>query len=336
MKGFTPTAEQPTTPTGRLRAVVDRVTGPHLHREEWDAINLAIGEVETEFALLHATRVEAIAAVLQRHAAAVGVVGPMPKESPTPTARSPDSPMIGRMKLDPKPVVPTGSHTTMAFVARTPPKGSDEMNCNHEPFKMLEYPPSEMAAWFSTTCHLLGIGLSAQAKALDLTVVQVSDLCRGSASLTPDEWKDAARRLAKHAEMHPVGESLVNLPLTEEQRQLVLLALARLALEHPGFDDALNGIALGLDNNVNGRAEMYDGFRVTLPWLTPRQAERTKLDDDRAFVAALEADRLGISRDLIGAPKVATDEVAVSADKFQRPIRTEEPTAPDGDDNVSD
>lgn len=51
------------------------------------------------------------------------------------------------------------------------------------------------------------------------------------------------------------------LELSEEDRQLVLLALAVLSLESPGFDHALNEIAKRIDNVEAGRAQMYDRFR---------------------------------------------------------------------------
>lgn len=48
----------------------------------------------------------------------------------------------------------------------------------------------------------------------------------------------------------------------EPQRQLVLLALATLALERPGFDCALSEIALLLDNPTpQGNAETYEEFK---------------------------------------------------------------------------
>lgn len=53
----------------------------------------------------------------------------------------------------------------------------------------------------------------------------------------------------------------MTLELDEGERQLVLLALARLSVERPGWDDALNRIALRMDNPENGRAQMYDDFR---------------------------------------------------------------------------
>ncbi len=51
------------------------------------------------------------------------------------------------------------------------------------------------------------------------------------------------------------------LELDHSDRQLVLLALAVLSLRSPGFEDALNRIAVRLDNVCNGRAVMFDAFR---------------------------------------------------------------------------
>jgi hypothetical protein len=53
----------------------------------------------------------------------------------------------------------------------------------------------------------------------------------------------------------------MNLAISEEERQLILLALAKLSLERPGWDFACHSIALKMDNvDSSGRAEMYDGF----------------------------------------------------------------------------
>lgn len=55
-----------------------------------------------------------------------------------------------------------------------------------------------------------------------------------------------------------------NLPLSEEERQATLLALAHLANERPGWDQMLNNIALRIDNDdpkYPGRAAMYDAFK---------------------------------------------------------------------------
>lgn len=54
---------------------------------------------------------------------------------------------------------------------------------------------------------------------------------------------------------------MTRMVLEEPDRQLILMALAHLSVERPGFDDALNRIALRFDNNRGDRAEMYDGFR---------------------------------------------------------------------------
>jgi hypothetical protein len=54
------------------------------------------------------------------------------------------------------------------------------------------------------------------------------------------------------------------LPVTEEDRQLVLMALAHLAVARPGFDDALATIARRIDNHSpdpDRRPELYDEFK---------------------------------------------------------------------------
>jgi len=63
---------------------------------------------------------------------------------------------------------------------------------------------------------------------------------------------------------------MIALELEEEERQLVLLALAVLSLESPGFDHALNEIAKKIDNvekvrreygTQEDRAQTFDQFR---------------------------------------------------------------------------
>jgi len=49
--------------------------------------------------------------------------------------------------------------------------------------------------------------------------------------------------------------------LDEGERQMMLMALAHLAVERPGWDDALQRLAKQLDNEENGRPQMYDEFR---------------------------------------------------------------------------
>lgn len=49
--------------------------------------------------------------------------------------------------------------------------------------------------------------------------------------------------------------------LEESDRQLLLMALAKLSIERPGFDYALNKLACRYDNIVEDRATMYDSFR---------------------------------------------------------------------------
>lgn len=42
---------------------------------------------------------------------------------------------------------------------------------------------------------------------------------------------------------------------------MLLMALAHLSVERPGWDDALNRLALKVDSDEGGRAVMYDEFR---------------------------------------------------------------------------
>ena len=54
----------------------------------------------------------------------------------------------------------------------------------------------------------------------------------------------------------------MKIEITEEERQAVLLALAKLSLRRPGWDYMLNRIACKMDDvSPDGRAAMYDSFR---------------------------------------------------------------------------
>ncbi len=51
-----------------------------------------------------------------------------------------------------------------------------------------------------------------------------------------------------------------SLPLNEGERQMVLMALAKLCLERPGWDDALSQIAARIDNPLGAPGCMYEDF----------------------------------------------------------------------------
>jgi hypothetical protein len=53
-----------------------------------------------------------------------------------------------------------------------------------------------------------------------------------------------------------------NITIDESQRQLILMALAALAVEHPGFDYALSEIASKIDNPSANGPEMYHEFKT--------------------------------------------------------------------------
>jgi len=64
--------------------------------------------------------------------------------------------------------------------------------------------------------------------------------------------------------------------LDEGQRQMMLMALAHLSVERPGWDDALQRLAIQLDNEHEGRPQMYDEFRKLhrLAVVAERKAQR--------------------------------------------------------------
>lgn len=64
----------------------------------------------------------------------------------------------------------------------------------------------------------------------------------------------------------------MTIELDESERQMLLLALARLALERPGWDDALNRIAMRIDNRSDGRAVSFDAYKRLTK--RPREGER--------------------------------------------------------------
>ncbi len=108
--------------------------------------------------------------------------------------------------------------------------------------------------------------------ALDLRALMA--LARKYLETVENEWPDDAEK-PEHGAQTAVVEAFERafsdraahvLVLEEGQRQLVLRSLAVASLRAPGFDDALNRIALRMDNletNAVGeqRAALYDNFR---------------------------------------------------------------------------
>jgi hypothetical protein len=88
----------------------------------------------------------------------------------------------------------------------------------------------------------------------------------------------------------------VRLVLSEEDRQLVLLALAVLSLESPGLDYAANCVAVRMDNVVDGRAVMYGDFRHCRADGAPRPRTAVGQALHTTGVDNLEAFRAGLRR----------------------------------------
>jgi hypothetical protein len=64
------------------------------------------------------------------------------------------------------------------------------------------------------------------------------------------------------------------LELSEEERQMLLMALAHLAIERPRWNSALSGIALRVDNQVPALYEEFKRLRLRPGWnstLSPRE-----------------------------------------------------------------
>jgi len=64
---------------------------------------------------------------------------------------------------------------------------------------------------------------------------------------------------------------MILVELDEGDRQLILLALAELSISRPGFDAALNSVAIQFDQVEKGRAVMYDKFRGFKPIIDSAQ-----------------------------------------------------------------
>jgi hypothetical protein len=54
----------------------------------------------------------------------------------------------------------------------------------------------------------------------------------------------------------------MDVEIDEGERQMLILAMATLAVERPGWDYALNRLALKMDNAENDRAVMFDQFKA--------------------------------------------------------------------------
>lgn len=59
------------------------------------------------------------------------------------------------------------------------------------------------------------------------------------------------------------SEAPHTITVTEEQRQMILVALAELSIARPGWVMALEEAALTMDNEVDGQAEMFEKLRRT-------------------------------------------------------------------------
>ena len=76
--------------------------------------------------------------------------------------------------------------------------------------------------------------------------------------MTNTEWQEEKPLAIVHGETE--DRIAITVELTESQRQAVVLALAHLSLDRPGWDTVLRTIAGKLDNPD---LAMYESFKVT-------------------------------------------------------------------------
>lgn len=107
----------------------------------------------------------------------------------------------------------------------------------------------------------------------------------------------------------------VTITLNDSDRQMVVIALAKLSLARPGWDEALNLVARRLDNAKNGRAVNYDTYREhgpDRPTFTRRELMAMRNALDAALDAhAPQAEILGDETD-VAAATVALEKLRLA------------------------
>jgi len=76
----------------------------------------------------------------------------------------------------------------------------------------------------------------------------------------------------------------MSITIDESQRQMILLALAHLAVERPGWKYALGETAKTMDNLLpNGDPAMYTEFYTRAKCMTPSEGVRWKCASERGW-----------------------------------------------------
>lgn len=70
----------------------------------------------------------------------------------------------------------------------------------------------------------------------------------------------------------------LNFTIAEDQRQMIILALAKLSLERPGFLDYIEEIAGVLGDSIDGKPEMLRGLRRMQADNVPIELSRDEMD----------------------------------------------------------
>lgn len=79
--------------------------------------------------------------------------------------------------------------------------------------------------------------------------------------------------------------------LDESERQAIILALAHVAVDRPGWDYMLNEIALKMDRDIEGRAMMFETLKaIKQRYLVPDLAHKAMILDSAPLTSLMKGE----------------------------------------------
>lgn len=103
--------------------------------------------------------------------------------------------------------------------------------------------------------------LKARANLADVALEEANQLLKAAGNHAADLVADLEDAQKKRDGWHERCKELIAREPSEEERQMMILSFARLSIERPGWDYALNLLSLKWDDDEDDRARMYDQFR---------------------------------------------------------------------------
>ncbi len=114
--------------------------------------------------------------------------------------------------------------------------------------------------------------LKGRANLGDVALEEARQLLKAAGNHAADLVADLEDAQKKRDGWHERCKELIAREPSEEDRQMMILSFAKLSVERPGWDYALNLLSLKWDDDVEGRARMYDQFRdIHKDDMTPEQ-----------------------------------------------------------------